>query len=78
MNHKISFAAHKDLPETFSKTLRYRVTNLLLHCNPTTGHPQPTSAVSTERDPKVAIEHQNVAETLLTGSSDRNQPGDPN
>ena len=30
MNHKITFAAHEDLRETFSKTLRYRVTNLSL------------------------------------------------
>ena len=32
MNHKITFAAHEDLRETFSKTLRYRVTNLSLQC----------------------------------------------
>ena len=30
MNHKITFAAHEDLRETFSKTLRYRVTSLSL------------------------------------------------
>ena len=30
MNHKVTFAAHGDLRETFSKTLRYRVTNVSL------------------------------------------------
>ena len=32
---------------------------------------------STERDPKVAIEHRNFAETLLTDSFNQNEPCDP-
>ena len=34
MNHEITLAAHEDLRETFSKTLRYRVTNLSLRSSP--------------------------------------------
>ena len=47
MNHKITFAAHEDLRETFSKTLRYRVTNLSLQL-----HGESSNRLATPRNTK--------------------------